>query len=86
MQTVSHVSPSSLSADLQSLVNITSSAVCDNSSRALRHQQLCGRYLYASILHHYLNIGTVLQFSFGFRCILNVSHVTSRKHISALSP
>lgn len=67
MQTVSNVSPSSLSADLQSLVNIMSSAVCDNGSRPPRHQQLCARYLHPSTLHHCLNIGTVLQFSFGFR-------------------
>lgn len=85
MQTVSNVSPSSLSADLQSLVNIMSSTVCDNSSRPLRHQQLFARYLHASTLRHYLNTGTVLQFSLSFRCILNISHVTRRKHISILS-
>lgn len=33
-----------------------------------------------------INIGTVLQFSFGFRCISNVSHVTRRKHVFVLSP
>lgn len=58
-QTVSNVSPSSLSADLPSLVNVMSSAVCDNSSRPLRHQQICARYLHPSALHHF---GTVMQF------------------------
>lgn len=63
MQTVSNVSPSSLSADLQSLVKIMSSAVCDNSSRPLRHQLLRTRYLHPSTLHHYLN-----SFAVSFGC------------------